>query len=695
MSSFTQTLVYQSGQASSLIAIVLFASISVLAILAVFLRYSWDPLVALVKRRSNANQHHSRAFFHTQLGAYIASLMLGNALSSSSMIINGEWAGARAVTEGILCNTQGILSQIGDTAGAYFTGTIAIHTFNTLVLRNKVPVWVCMSTTAFGWLFAILMAATPTWIRKSPFGPVYGFDGLSCGISLGHPILSLTLHLVPLLLGSVFSVIFYTLVFLILRGTVTIDGGIKFNFNRSHRWSMSSVTTVEYQRFIAAVARSMLWYPFAYNILLLPEIIVSLTESSGINVPFQANVFASATASLLGTANALILINTLRILRPFLEGNLTVGSTSIDSKKPKDADMESFFAGAKSPMGFTPSPSTPKNPDKAFVNKREKTEWSPPPRNVSKAVSATVARGLNRVSQSVSLKRNKEPQFNPVSRAITPVAELNAMITVPEPAFRKNTLPSSPRLPGASPSLPAPRRDTRSPVVRQPTLTADPSPAEAQYTTISLKTPEPPRKSAAPTKAASSEGGSRHTSANDSILSMYLSRTPEGEEMEKPAPPPKPLPPKPRPQPMPLSARPQVSQNSFAPSPLPSLRSARPAGYAPEKAAFASDEWAERVRRGAPTPTTAATVKTERRRSRSLDLNATAAFPRTPAMRTPMYGDSLTVGTPMTAVTPRRDASLSAVSARTPVARTPSSSRRLPATPSRSGSTTPGAYGYL
>ncbi|KAI0714430.1 hypothetical protein C8T65DRAFT_738680 [Cerioporus squamosus] len=693
MSSLPQTLVYQSGQASSLIAIVLFATISLLAILAVFVRYSWDPLVALVKRRSSANQHHSRAFFHTQLGAYIASLMLGNALSSISMMINAEWAGEKVVTEGILCNTQGILSQIGDTGGAYFTGTIAIHTFNTLVLRNKVPGWVCAATTIFGWLFAILMAATPTWIRNSPFGPVYGFNGLSCGLSLNHPILSTVLHLLPLLLGSVFSVIFYTLVFLILRGSLTIKGGIKFNFNRSHRWSMSSVTTVEYQRFIAAVARSMLWYPFAYNILLLPEIIVSLTESSGINVPFQANVFASATASLLGTANALILVNTLRILRPFLEGNLSVGGTSVDSKKTKEADMESFFAGIKSPMGFTPSPSTPKNPEKAFVAKREsKNEWSPPPRNASKAVGATVARGINRVSRSISVKRNKEPQFNPVARPITPAAELNAMITVPEPAFRKNTLPSSPRLPGASPSLPAPRRDTRSPVVRQPTLSADPSPAEAQYTTISLKTPEPPRKSAAPAPAknAGSEGGSRHTSASDSLLSMYLSRSPEVEEMNAPAPPPKPLPPKPRPNPMPLSARPQMSQNSLAPSPLPSLRSARPAGYAPEKAAYASNEWAERVRRGAPTPTTAATVKAERRRSKSLDLNATAAFPRTP-----MFGDTLTVGTPMTARTPRREASLSAVSARTPIARTPTSSRRLPPTPSRSGSTTPGAYGYL
>lgn len=123
----------------------------------------------------------------------------------------------------------------------------------------------------------LLSAATPTWLRNSVFGPAYGIQEMSCGLSRRWPLLSTGLHLVPvcfilhtncqhvlnmtakLLLVSVVSVIFYTMVFLILRGTLTIKNGLKLNFDRSNRWSMSSVTTVEYQRFIAAVARSMLW----------------------------------------------------------------------------------------------------------------------------------------------------------------------------------------------------------------------------------------------------------------------------------------------------------------------------------------------------------------------------------------------------------------------------------------------------
>ena len=71
-----------------------------LAIFAVFIRYSWEPLVNFVKRRQLENQHHSKAFFHTQLGAYIASLMLSNVMSSAGAIINAEWAAAKVVTEG-------------------------------------------------------------------------------------------------------------------------------------------------------------------------------------------------------------------------------------------------------------------------------------------------------------------------------------------------------------------------------------------------------------------------------------------------------------------------------------------------------------------------------------------------------------------------------------------------------------------
>ena len=71
-----------------------------LALSAVFLRYSWEPLVNFLKRRQVKNGHLSKAFFHTQFGAYIASLMLSNALSSVGQMVNGQWAADKMVFEG-------------------------------------------------------------------------------------------------------------------------------------------------------------------------------------------------------------------------------------------------------------------------------------------------------------------------------------------------------------------------------------------------------------------------------------------------------------------------------------------------------------------------------------------------------------------------------------------------------------------
>lgn len=43
---------------------------------------------------------------------------------------------------------------IGDFASAYFTAVIAIHTFNSLVLRYKQPVWVNVAIVTVGWALA-------------------------------------------------------------------------------------------------------------------------------------------------------------------------------------------------------------------------------------------------------------------------------------------------------------------------------------------------------------------------------------------------------------------------------------------------------------------------------------------------------------------------------------------------------------
>lgn len=71
--------------------------------------------------------------------------------------------------KGNLCATQGSLAQVADVAGAYFTGAIAVHTFNSLVLHRRLPLWFCFVAVCFGWLAALAMGTVPASQSGLPF----------------------------------------------------------------------------------------------------------------------------------------------------------------------------------------------------------------------------------------------------------------------------------------------------------------------------------------------------------------------------------------------------------------------------------------------------------------------------------------------------------------------------------------------
>jgi hypothetical protein len=62
-----------------------------------------------------------------------------------------------------------------------------------------------------------------------------------------------------LFLASLLSVIIYSLIFLMLRGTLVINGGLKIHIDPERRSRLPSGTFEEYQRFVYSVARMMLW----------------------------------------------------------------------------------------------------------------------------------------------------------------------------------------------------------------------------------------------------------------------------------------------------------------------------------------------------------------------------------------------------------------------------------------------------
>lgn len=109
------------------------------------------------------------------------------------------------------------MSQIGAWATGYFTVSIAIHTFNTLVLRKRQSVLVSAVTISVGWICGLLLgmkfffsctnsnkarAAFIPHLRQMSDGSLYGSDGLSCGIRSNHLKSQFFLRLLPVSYAS-------------------------------------------------------------------------------------------------------------------------------------------------------------------------------------------------------------------------------------------------------------------------------------------------------------------------------------------------------------------------------------------------------------------------------------------------------------------------------------------------------------
>ncbi|KAK7691042.1 hypothetical protein QCA50_006145 [Cerrena zonata] len=472
---------FQGAQGSALISVIVCAILSIVAINFVWIRAVGIAIYARVKR-ATSGPTREQIFFRTHLGLYLVSLLLGNLMSSVGYAINIDWVILGGVREDVLCSTQGALSQIGDTASAYFTAAVAVHTFCTLALRSRLPHWLAYVAIVVGWILVLAGGIIPATLSLST-GSVYGTDGSVCSISLRYPKVQTLLHLLPIFFASLVSAVFYSLIFLILRGTLTIKGGLKFTLDPIKRWN-SQIGTAEYHKFIGAIAESMLWYPIVYIFLLLPHVIVCLLETSGMAAPFAFRVAAIACSALNGVANVLLFYNTLRVMGP-----------AFANAQENTDDPEKSFGTRENEIERSPVDVAPP------VSSVLATRSFPPPRSMPShsrdgSVSTTsstrhlLAPSHGRSGSSVASSQ----------RSISPIPEVER-----SPSVTSNR----------SLGLPAPRRQGKSPVIRRPTITIEvPSHDDDEIdvlTPVNLKTPEP--------------GAATSRRARDSFMKMYSTQS--------------------------------------------------------------------------------------------------------------------------------------------------------------------------
>ncbi|TDL25594.1 hypothetical protein BD410DRAFT_600712 [Rickenella mellea] len=348
----------QDGEQSGVELFTAGALLSIIAIIYLFSRIALAWIRPALQGWKDRIDSKEGVFFHTQLGIYAASLLVANFLTSTAGLIEIHWAAQGSIVTGPLCTTQASLIQIGDFAGAYFTSAMSIHTFITLVLKKRSPIWVTSIFIAIGWISSIFMGTLIQAVSHPGQNPHLGNAGLWCWIDSEYPLARFLLHCFPIILAAMVSVIMYSLVFLCLRGTIAVGEGNGLSLSL-HGLGNRVNNRDYYSSFLAAVARGIIWYPIAFILLLAPITAAHLAESSGKKVSYQAYAGSAFVASLLGLANVVILSNTLRILAPAFQG--------VIPNAPRSPDTETFFCpGKHSPVAEKP-PSVPiARPAKAF-----------------------------------------------------------------------------------------------------------------------------------------------------------------------------------------------------------------------------------------------------------------------------------------------------------------------------------------
>jgi len=304
-------------------AVFAFSLLSTMALILVFIRVCWIGLVAVWKNVAVEKVASEGFFLKSQLGQFAGCLLLANLFTAISGIVEINWVFLNGVQHGTTCNAQGALGQIGEFATAYFIVAMGVHTFITLVLRSNHAPWFVISTIVLGWLAALLIGAVPTSVYSPTAGPVYGFVTLDCDITRAYPVAHVLIYFTPLFLSCFTSTIIYALVYLVLRGNITINGGLKFHMvPLSQSWRLQDNNVEQYKRFVRAVAWSMIWFPVAFAVCVIPNAIVQLLDTSGTRTTSSGTAFSLVLRHMNGILDVLIFYNVLRVVGPVFQSRV-------------------------------------------------------------------------------------------------------------------------------------------------------------------------------------------------------------------------------------------------------------------------------------------------------------------------------------------------------------------------------------
>ena len=317
-------------------------------------------------------------FIRTHVAAYFFSLLLCDLAQGIGALLNTRWIAQGGLEVGSFCTAQAVIKQTGNVGTALWSFVIAVHTFDVLFLRWHIADYVCYGTLVGVWAFlGFIVILGPAVVESRARGPFYGITGYWCWITAAYPVERYGLEYLFMFASAGLSFILYFLVFLRLRGNVSVSGWhIRFHHVQNGPGQDYSNNGLFHDGrrdpHLMQVARQMLWYPVAYTILVLPIAAARFSAFNGKSVPLAVTIFTSSIFMLSGFVNAILFTATRRVIhlpsrwknsRLFTfsrrsndpERSFINGPTMAQVDDPNDrTDRAPITQGSQAPLAQTP-----------------------------------------------------------------------------------------------------------------------------------------------------------------------------------------------------------------------------------------------------------------------------------------------------------------------------------------------------
>lgn len=284
----------------------------------IFSPISVVPQVSAIRSIRSPDEHK---FIRTHVAAYFFSLLLCDLAQGIGALLNTRWIAEGGLEIGSYCTAQAAIKQTGNVGTALWSFVIAVHTFDVLFLRWHIADYVCYGTLVGVWAFlGFIVILGPSVIESRERGPFYGISGYWCWITAAYPVERYALEYLFMFASAGLSFILYFLVFLRLRGNVSVSGWhIRFHRVQNGPGGDNSNNGLFHDGrrdpHLMQVARQMLWYPVAYTILVLPIAAARFSAFNGQTVPLAVTIFTSSIFMLSGFVNAVLFTTTRRVIQ--------------------------------------------------------------------------------------------------------------------------------------------------------------------------------------------------------------------------------------------------------------------------------------------------------------------------------------------------------------------------------------------